>query len=112
MKVFSLIALLLLVGCQAPLASLTFPYRPLCASGQPQWFDVNHDGKNDFAITFDKQGRVDALCYDDDEDGKFDRIYHLKDYPVDERSACDHSAGLCAVSVCRRPVCGGSVSLV
>ncbi len=84
MKLWSVfVVVLLLAGCQAPLASLTFPYRPLHPSTQPQWFDVNHDGKNDFAITYDSQGRVDALMYDDNEDGKPDRIYHLRDYPVD-----------------------------
>jgi hypothetical protein len=81
MKLVSLFVLTLLtVGCQAPLVHLSFPYRPLKASAQPQWFDMNDDGKNDFAITFDDHGRVDALWYDDDQDGHADRIYHLADY--------------------------------
>ena len=75
--------LIALVGCSAPSARLTFPDRPLKASHERQWFDVNHDGRNDFAVTFDDAGHVDALEYDDNEDGTPDRIYHLRDYATD-----------------------------
>jgi hypothetical protein len=68
-----------LVGC-APRARLTFPYRRLIATTQPQSFDCDGDGRNDFAVTFDKSGRLDAVAYDDGEDGKFDRVYRLADY--------------------------------
>src|SRR3954468_617764 len=81
MKLTSLILLALVVaGCLAPLAQRTFPTANLRPSDKPQWFDMNHDGKNDFAITFDSAGRVDALWYDDNEDGQPDRIFHLRDY--------------------------------
>jgi hypothetical protein len=79
MKPALLLTLALLCGCQAPLAQLTFPYRPLRASAEPQWFDVDDNGRNEFAVTFDNDA-VDALNYDDDEDGKPDRVYRLRDY--------------------------------
>jgi hypothetical protein len=69
-------------GCAPCGPHLTFPNDRLVASNRPQWFDVNHDGKDDFAVTF-ASGRVDALEYDDDEDGIPNRIYHLRDYAND-----------------------------
>src|SRR5277367_4232902 len=86
-RVFILVFLFAAVGC-APSARLSFPYRKLVASPQPQWFDVYHH--HDFGISFDKNGRVDALLYDDDGDGKPDRIYHLKDYSADGKSPVPH----------------------
>jgi hypothetical protein len=81
---FSTIAILILLsGCQAPLAGLTFPARPLVASSQPQWFDVTRDGRPDFAVTFDDHQHLDALLYDDDQDGRADRVYHTRDYSAD-----------------------------
>lgn len=75
-----LIVVGLLAGCQAPLAQLTFPYRPLIAGGAPQEFDVDRDGRNDFVVSFDDGGRVESLGYDDDENGSVDRIYRLSYY--------------------------------
>ena len=49
------------VGC-APRARLTFPYRRLIATTQPQSFDCDGDGRNDFAVTFDHSGRLDAVA--------------------------------------------------
>ena len=72
------------LGCGAPTGRLTFPYRKLIASTQPQWFDTDGNRKNDFAVTFDTAGHVDALCYDDDEDGTPDRVYRPRDYPADQ----------------------------
>lgn len=80
MKSAILLTIALLCSCQAPLAHLTFPYRPLRASSEPQWFDVDGNGRNDFAVTFDDEKVVDALNYDDDEDGKPERVYRLRDY--------------------------------
>jgi hypothetical protein len=73
----------LLCGCGAPSERITFPYRRLVATTQPQWFDIDGDRTNDFAVTFDANGKLDALCCDDDEDGAPDRVYHLADYPTD-----------------------------
>jgi hypothetical protein len=84
MKSATLSILLLLVGCQAPLAQLTFPYRALRATTQPRRFDVDRDGRDDFAVTFDASDRMDALEYDDDEDGSADRTYRLRNYANDD----------------------------
>jgi hypothetical protein len=83
-RLVPLILTAFLTACSAPRARLSFPYRTLKPSPDPQWFDVDHNQKNDFAITFDSSGRVDALCYDDDEDGHIDRVYHLRDYADSE----------------------------
>jgi hypothetical protein len=66
-------------GCFTSPARLAFPYRKLVATTQPQSFDVNHDGKPDFSVTFTADGAVDSLNYDDDQDGHDDRVYHLAD---------------------------------
>ena len=80
----ALLVLLACYGCGPPHGRLTFPYRKLVATTQPQWFDTDGDRRNDLAITFDAPaGRVDALCYDDNEDGTPDRIYRPRDYPPD-----------------------------
>ncbi|HWB55003.1 MAG TPA: hypothetical protein VG722_12445 [Tepidisphaeraceae bacterium] len=76
LRISILLLLFLAVGC-APSARLTFPYRRLVVSSKPQWFSVHHH--HDFGITF-KNGRMDALLYDDNGDGKPDRVYHLRDY--------------------------------
>jgi hypothetical protein len=74
---------LLQLGC-VPRDRLTFPYRPLKASAEPQWFDMDGDGRKDFSIAFDPAGqRVESLGYDDDHDGQPDRVYRLADYAPD-----------------------------
>jgi hypothetical protein len=76
----SLLLLFVLCAC-APRAHLTFPYRKLTPSATPQYFSVKHP--NDFAITFTPDGQVDALCYDDAGNHRFNRVYHLADYSND-----------------------------
>jgi hypothetical protein len=73
MRFALLFAAILSIGC-APRARLTFPQHPLETRGEWQWFDVNHNGRGDFAIA------RDAIAYDDDEDGTLDRIFHLHDF--------------------------------
>ena len=63
---------LCLAGCQAPLARLKFTGAPPRASQQPQRCDIDRDGKAELILTFDEAGRVDALHFDDDEDGTVD----------------------------------------
>jgi hypothetical protein len=67
-------------GC-APSAVLTFPRQPLNDAGDHVWYDVSRDGRGDFALRRDAAtARIDAVCYDDDEDGLVDRAYKLADY--------------------------------
>jgi hypothetical protein len=68
-------------GC-APSARLTFPRAPLSESADETRYDIDRDGRPDFAL-LKESGRVTALAYDDDEDGRPDRVYRLADYPAD-----------------------------
>lgn len=63
-------------GCLCPSGDLSFPAHPLGNSPSPQ-FDVNHDGKADFSLLPDADGRLRVLAYDDNQDGTPDRIYRL-----------------------------------
>lgn len=79
----SFLILLLLTGCAAPRARLTFPILPLTKSADLEWFDTNRDQKADFAISY-SAGTADAVEYDDNQDGQPDRIYRLADYANEE----------------------------
>lgn len=74
---------MILGGCGAPGGRLTFPYRPVVASASSQWFDVDRNGRDDFALAFDPAGKLEALHYDDDEDGRPDRTYRPRDFSAD-----------------------------
>ena len=65
----------------APSERLSFPTGPLAERGSETWYDVDGDGKADFALVKNDAGRVNRLLYDDDEDGKPDREYKFDDYP-------------------------------
>jgi len=82
MRRFALLVFLLLCsGCSfAPRERLTFPQKSIEHTPDAEWFDVDHDGRRDFALAFDSSGTVDRLLYDDDEDGMPDRVYRLADY--------------------------------
>lgn len=68
----------------APSEQLSFPKSPLAQHGDDTWYDVDGDGKADFALVKNDQGHVDRLLYDDDEDGDTDREYRLSDYSDDD----------------------------
>jgi len=70
----------LLVGCAAPSARLNFPLHAVEKSSRGWFYDMHGTGKADFALLPDSQGKLDLLGYDDDGDGKFDRLYRLSDY--------------------------------
>lgn len=84
MRLLVLILLIADTGCSfAPRDRLTFPTHPIERSADAEWFDVDRDGRRDFAIQ--RVGDdVQSLLYDDDQDGTVDRVYHLADY--DERT--------------------------
>lgn len=73
----------LLIACSAPSGRLTFPTSPILSADGYTWYDVNHNSKPDFALRSDSAGRVTAVCYDDDEDGRIDRVYRIADYAND-----------------------------
>lgn len=66
-------------GC-APGARLTFPQSPLLVTENVTWYDVAGDGRGDFALIADGDGRVRTIGYDDAGDGSFDRLYRLDEY--------------------------------
>jgi len=79
----ALLGLLLAAGCSLPPRErLTFPQRAIETDYNHEWFDVDRDGRRDFAL-HRIDGAVDRLLYDDDQDGTIDRAYALADY--DER---------------------------
>src|SRR5881227_3495183 len=68
------------LGCTPVRSKLTFPEAPLQRSPDAWWYDTNGDGKRDFGLLRDESGKFNILAYDDDQDGKPDRIYRLSDY--------------------------------
>lgn len=79
-----LILLAGIVGCSNNARTITFPAQPLTHTAEADWYDMNHDGKPDFGLIRDATGRITTLEYDDDEDGKPDRVYHLADYASED----------------------------
>lgn len=71
-------------GCWAPSARLTFPTAPISVSDTSRVYDVDHDGRPDFALLAGLGGRLDTLAYDDNQDGTFDRRYSLHEYTNEE----------------------------
>lgn len=67
-------------GCFAPSDRLSFPTTPTSVSEAGRIYDVDKDGKPDFAFLAGPSGSLDILAYDDNEDGTFDRRYSLADY--------------------------------
>jgi hypothetical protein len=47
-------------------------------------YDVNGNGVPDFALRADAQGNFSLLAYDDDEDGRYDRIYNINEYRTED----------------------------
>jgi len=73
--------LMSLPGCIGPPSErLTFPASPMVQSKDRRLYDVDGNGKSDFALLVDESGRLDLIAYDDNEDGEFDREYRLSDY--------------------------------
>src|SRR5690348_1749440 len=70
-------ALSLLWGCAAPFPRLDFPAHALERSSRGWFYDLHQRGRADFALLADEQGKLDLLAYDDDGDGRFDRIDRL-----------------------------------
>jgi hypothetical protein len=83
MKLLWYILLTVSAGCIAPRAHLSFPKAPIERNADIEWFDVNGDGRRDFAVSY-VNGKADAVLYDDDQDGRADRVYRLSDYANDD----------------------------
>jgi hypothetical protein len=64
-------------GWLAPDEHVEFP-RPVREDAVGRTFDVDQDGRADFAMLFGPGGRIDELGYDDDEDGDFERVVPVR----------------------------------
>ncbi len=70
-------------GCSPPSARLSFPDAPIRKTADCEWYDVHHNGRGQFGVSYDASGRVDRLLYDDTGSGHIDREYRLSDYAND-----------------------------
>jgi hypothetical protein len=61
-------------GCAFPTDHLSFP-SPLESSRAGRAYDTDHDGRADFWLRPDWDGRLRELAYDDNADGTPDRVY-------------------------------------
>lgn len=68
-------AAVLAAGCNPP--AVTFPAEPVLNTPAAVGYDTRGDGKPHFFLLANECGRVDRIGYDDDCDGKPDRIVHL-----------------------------------
>ncbi len=66
----------LLGGCIAPRERLTFPEAALTSSPEARRYDTDANDRADFSLLL-TDGRCVAVAYDDDEDGRDDRVYRL-----------------------------------
>jgi hypothetical protein len=65
----------LAAGCGAD--QVKFPAQPASADANQAAYDVGGSGKSDFFMLADSAGRFDRIGYDDDGDGRPDRIVRL-----------------------------------
>lgn len=79
-RVAGLILAASLASCALPSEHLSFPPRAVVKSDHRWQYDVSGDGRADFSLRIGGGGRCDVIAYDDDEDGKDDRVYRLSDY--------------------------------
>ncbi|MDA3897098.1 MAG: hypothetical protein PF482_13235 [Desulfobacteraceae bacterium] len=75
---FLIILFVLTSGCGAT-KHITFP-DPAPVTQKEILYDVNGNGISDFALQADAQGNISILAYDEDEDGRYERIYNINDY--------------------------------
>lgn len=71
-------AMALLQGCLSPRERLDFP-APMARAADELAFDTSGDGAADFWLR-GENGRLDVLCYDDDQDGVEDRVHRLSEH--------------------------------
>ncbi|MCX5900886.1 MAG: hypothetical protein NTX06_09165, partial [Proteobacteria bacterium] len=83
MQVFSKELLVILcccaLGCSAP-KTLFFPDAALSRTPQEIRYDINGNGRADFALQADSDNRTTKLAYSHEEDGPYDRVYRINDY--------------------------------
>jgi len=76
---FLTVIFVLTSGCAAT-KHLAFPDRDPASTQKEIRYDVNGNGISDFALRADAHDNMSILAYDDDEDGRYERIYNINDY--------------------------------
>ena len=97
-KVLSVILCICTLGC-ASSKNLFFPEAPLSRNPQEIRYDVNGNGRADFALQADADNRTTTLAYAHEEDGRYDRIYRINDYDTRQCTPSDYSPGFNPLSV-------------
>ena len=86
MKLFSTILVLIVcsgtMGCSAS-KTLFFPDVALSRTPQEIRYDVNGNGRADFALQAGADNRATTLAYAHEQDGRYARIYRINDYAPD-----------------------------
>lgn len=86
MRLFSMV--LVAIACSCPLGcasskNLFFPDAALSRTPQEIRYDVNNNGRADFALQADADNRTATLAYAPEEDGRYNRLYRINDYEAD-----------------------------
>lgn len=81
-KALVVIACICALGC-ASSKNLFFPEAPFSRTPQEIRYDVNGNGKADFALQADTDNRTTTLAYANEEDGSYARLYRINDYTAD-----------------------------
>src|SRR5687768_2374111 len=68
------------IGCAPFGPRLTFSQRAARHHANETWYDPGGSDRWDFGMRTGAEGRIESLLYDDDSDGKTDRVYRLADY--------------------------------
>jgi len=82
-RFFLIITFVLASGC-ATSKYVAFPDSDPASTEKKILYDVNGNGISDFALCSDANGDMSMLAYDDDEDGRYERIYNINDYDSDK----------------------------
>ena len=83
MKIFATVLLLLACSCTLGCSAsnkVFFPDAPLSSTPQEIRYDVNGNGRADFALQADSDNRTTRLAYAHEEDGPYDRVFRINDY--------------------------------
>ncbi len=73
-----------LAGWLAPDDALAFPAAPLRTTEEGRYYDVDGNGVVDFALLEDASGKLERLCYDDDENGVFEHSHRIGEYATED----------------------------
>jgi hypothetical protein len=82
-RFFLIIIVVLASGCASP-KYFAFPDSDPASTQKEIRYDVNGNGISDFALQADANDNMSILAYDNDEDGRYERIYNINDYAPED----------------------------